>query len=62
MHVDPIMPGTLSDRERRRVERQLWWERNKDKVIAYSIMTGLLVFFVIYLVIAALNGWNLQFN
>ena len=56
------MSGSLSEKESRKVERALWWERNKDKVIAYSIMSGLIIFFIIYFIVAYLKGWNPQFN
>ncbi|OLS13826.1 MAG: hypothetical protein RBG13Loki_2587 [Promethearchaeota archaeon CR_4] len=43
-------------------DRLRWWERNKDKVITDTIMTGLLKFFVIYLINAFVNDWDIRFD
>ena len=50
------------DKELRKYQREQWWNSHKDKIIAYTIMTGMIVFFVVYLIIAFANGWDIRFN
>lgn len=54
----------MNDREEkkqlRHYEHHMWWERHKHDVIAYTIMTSMVVFFISYLVYAYLHGWDLR--
>lgn len=54
----------MSDREKRkqlrRYEWSMWWDRHKHDVIAYTIMTSMIVFFVCYLIYAYTHGWELR--
>jgi hypothetical protein len=55
------MAESVSDRDLKRYARQRWWEQHKDKVLAYSIMAGLITFFIIYMIIAIVNNWDIHF-
>jgi hypothetical protein len=39
-----------------------WWQEKKHDVIATIIISSMLIGFVIYLIIAAKNGWRIYFN
>jgi maltodextrin utilization protein YvdJ len=51
-----------SDKTLKRYERQKWLEENKHKIIAYTIMITMVVFFVIYLTLAIKNNWDIHFG
>lgn len=50
------------EKQEKQYQRQRWMEENKDKLIAYTIMIGMVTFFIIYLIVAIKNHWDIHFG
>ena len=50
------------EKELKQYARRQWWEQNKHKVIAYIIMGGMLIGWLIYVIVMTSKGYVLMFN
>ena len=50
------------DKAIKKYGRSLWWTNNKDGLIAKIIMISMITVFIIYMIIAISQGWDIRFN